>query len=100
MAPIPKFCGQYPARQNREFIQYFVYPPFALTTAATLLGMLSIKLLHTSGEILPHSLTTCSHNSFIPLGSTSYPARVRFRCCHKCSMGLRSGDCAGHSSTS
>src|SRR3954454_6489467 len=64
------------------------------------LGMLSIKFIQTSSAILSHSTSTRSHSSRKPLGSVSYSDSLFFKYCHRCSMGLRSGDCGGHSNTS
>ena len=80
-------------------IYYLVWPPFAFKTASILLGMLSIRFWHTSGEIAFHSSLTLSHNSWTPLGGVSYWQRCHFRCSQRCLIGFRSGDWAGQDKT-
>ena len=48
--------------------QYFVYPPLAFNTAATLCGMLSISSLHFSWEVLYHTFPALSQSSFTLVG--------------------------------
>ena len=61
--------------------------------------MLSMSLWHVSEGIPFHSSTTLSHNSCTPFGGLGYCCSAFFKCIHRCSMGLRSGDCAGQIST-
>ena len=76
--------------------QYFVYPPLALITAATLLGMLSTKSLQTNCGMASHSFSTLSHSSNIPPGGVGCPPSLLLRCHQSCLTRLRPGDCAGH----
>ena len=78
------------------YYQCLVYPPFALNTAWTLLGILSISFWHSSTDIPSHTTWILSHSSWIPLGGFSCLASLLFRQPQRCSMGLRSGDYAGH----
>ena len=61
--------------------------------------MLSIRFWHVSGVISFHSSATLSHNSCTPFGGVEYSFNFCFKCTHKCSMGLRSGDWAGQTRT-
>ena len=76
-----------------------VWPPFSLTTASILLGMLSIRFWHIFGLISFHSSTTLSHNSWTPLAGILYCWSCHLRWFQRCSIGFKSGDWAGHSST-
>ena len=61
------------------------------------LGILSTILQQILGDISFHSVSIrCSRLKML-VGSVSYFASCCLKCCHKCSMGFRSGDCAGHS---
>src|SRR3979490_2266278 len=82
--------------QRIVYYQYLVWPILAFSTASILLGILSIKFWHTSAGILSHSASTLSHNSNIPPGGVSYSPNLLLVCSQRCSIGLRSGDCAGH----
>ena len=66
---------------NRVFgcYQYLVWPPFALSTAWILLGMLPINFWHSSAGIFSHSTWLLSCNSWIPLGGCSYSASLLLR---------------------
>ena len=76
-----------------------VWPPFSLITASMHLGILSMRFWHTSDAILFHSSTNLSHNSCTSLGGLLYMQSCCLRCSQRCSMGLRSRDCAGHDRT-
>src|SRR3979490_718770 len=52
-------------------------------------------LTHFSRYIIPLA-STLSHNSNIPPGGVSYSPNLLLMCSQRCSIGLRSGDCAGH----
>src|SRR5262245_21858830 len=86
-------------RWTSDSFHHLVYPPFASNTAPTRRGMLSISLVHSWVEIPSHSASTRAHSSSMLVGSFLYAASRCLRCCHRCSIGFRSGDCAGHSST-
>src|SRR4051812_3066150 len=64
-------CRSIFKKLTTDFIQYFVYPPFAFNTVATCLGMLSIRSIHTCIGIFSHSACTCSQSLWIPTGSVS-----------------------------
>ena len=68
--------------------------------ASTHLWMLSISPWHTSGFILLHFSCTLSQSSKTPWEGTSYSPNFLFRWVLRCSIGFRSGDCAGHNKTS
>ena len=68
-------------------------------SAAEILLMLSIRFWHTSNPILSQSTCTLSHSSKIPAGAFSYSPSLFLRWFHRCSMGLISGDWAGHGRT-
>ena len=55
---------------------------------------------HISGGMEFHSSTNLFHKSCAPFGEVSYLWSCHLICSHRCSMGLRSGDCAGHGRTS
>ena len=76
---------------------YSILPPrLAFNTAKILLGILSIRFGHTFSPILSHSTYILSYNSRIPTGTLLYCPSLFLRRFHRCSMGLSSGDCAGH----
>ena len=62
--------------------------------------MFSISLWHISGVIWSHSSATLFHNPWTPFGGVGYSLNLFFKCTHKCSIRLRSGDWAGHGITS
>ena len=73
------------------------YFPFDFSTAAIRLSILSMSLIQKSCGIASHCFSTRSQSSCIPFGGSSYSLSFCFKCLHKCSMGLRSGDRAGQS---
>lgn len=56
------------------------------------LNQISTNLLWNSLSFHLHPLPKLKHTS----RRTSYALSCYFGCCHRCSIGLRSGDCAGH----
>jgi len=64
------------------FCQYLVLPSLAFITGPTLLGMLLIRFLQTSFDILSHSTFTWSQSSCTPAGGTLYSLSCHLRCCH------------------
>ena len=82
--------------QKSNLFQYLVYSPLAFNIAAMCLCIFSIKPMQTSVGILSHSIWMRSQSSCMLSGSVSYLASCFLRCCHRCSIGLRSRDCAGY----
>ena len=72
--------------------------PLASTTALILFGMLSIKLLHKSGEISFQRCSNCSHNCSTLLNGP-FEWILHLINHHKFSIGFKSGDFAGKSIT-
>ena len=62
--------------------------------------MLSIHLWHSATSIFSHSTCTLFQSSVMPFAGSGYFASLLLRRNHRCSMGLRSGDWAGHTMTS
>ena len=85
------FCSHHMSRNY--YILVLCMFPLAFTTAEILLGILSIRFWHTSSPILSHSTCTLSHKSRNPAGALS---NLFLRWFNRFSMGLRSGDWAGH----
>uniref|UniRef100_A0A3P8S0T8 Uncharacterized protein n=1 Tax=Amphiprion percula TaxID=161767 RepID=A0A3P8S0T8_AMPPE len=81
-------------------VQYDVGPPFAARTASTLLGRLSTRFRSVFMGIIDHS----SRSSFVRSHTDVGPEGLALSLCsnssQRCSMGLRSGLCAGQSSSS
>ena len=82
---------------NNKPIQYLVGRPREAITASQRLGMDSMRVQIKPGSILPHSSYKWAFNSswleWI-CRPTAFPSSFQ-----RCSMGLRSGDCAGHGRT-
>ena len=77
-----------------------MYPPLVSMTDWHLLCIALIYFWHSSAVIAYQTADTLSQSSFIPAGGLSYPLNNRrFNKSHIFSMGLRSGDCDGHSIT-
>ena len=77
-------------------IWYIVWLLPVLITACMYLGILYMRFWHTSGAISFHSSTNLSHNTYTPLGEILYLENCQLTCFHRCSIWLRSGDCAGN----
>ena len=77
--------------------QYFVEPPFAAITAASLSEYVSTSFAHLETEIFAHSSLQNSSSSARLDGECLWTAI--FKSCHRCSMGFRSGLWLGHSYT-
>jgi hypothetical protein len=60
------------------------------------LCMLLYKFLHSSGVIEVQQSSISSYNSSTPLGCVSFWFNWCFKVAHKCSIGFKFGDCAGH----
>lgn len=71
-----------------------VGPPSALITAAIIFGIV-LNLWHSSFDTLFHSCWWMCFSSSLDV--IEWPLILRFGILHRCSMGFRSGDCAGHS---
>ena len=78
-----------------QFNQNELCPPLALAISSIRLGMVFTKFLQISGDILSHILTMVSRYSFMLFGEAFLTSRLTWS--HKCSIGFKSGDCAGHS---
>ncbi len=77
--------------------QYFVEPPFAAITAASLLGYVFISFAHTETEIFAHSSLQNSSSSVRLDGHCLWTAI--FKSCHRFSIGFRFGLWLGYSNT-
>ena len=77
--------------------QYFVEPPFAAITAASLLGYVSISLAHLATGMLAHSSRT-KLLQLLQDGWFRWCTAI-FKSYHRFSIGLRSGLWLGHSKT-
>ena len=78
--------------------QYFVGHPFDSTTTRHLLGMLATSVSSSSEVITRYqAFTNSSIGAFFVFGL--FWATLTLICCHRFSMGLRSGHCAGHGDT-
>ncbi|KAH7027158.1 hypothetical protein BKA57DRAFT_254096 [Linnemannia elongata] len=76
-------------------MMYRVCLPRALLTAASLFGMLLMRFRQNSTGILYHSAAMRLHSSSQLVGLIEYFPSWIFKYFHMCSIGLRSGDCAG-----
>ena len=80
-----------------ELQNILVFPPFTLMTSCTPAGMDSTSLLKTWwASLSQQDLTMFQRASCDVTESLAFSV---FKCPHKCSMGLRSGDCGGKSMT-
>ena len=76
--------------------QYLVYPPRLSITACIRLGILSTSLLMLRWPILRHSYCSAVASTSRFDGWTSWLLTARSRASHACSIGLQSGEYAGH----
>ena len=83
-------------RKNSETpkYMYLLCPPFAAKTARQRRLMLQISFLMSCNGILTHS--ACNARSRSPMLTSWCSLTLRPKWSHKCSMGERSGDLAGH----
>ena len=75
-------------------------PPFAAITASTLLGKVSTRCWNIAVGICFHSATRALVRSGTDVGQLGLTHNQHSNSSQRCSMGLRSGLCAGQSSTS
>ncbi|XP_058230352.1 uncharacterized protein LOC131343021 isoform X2 [Hemibagrus wyckioides] len=81
-------------------VQYDVSPPFAAITASTLLGRLSTRFRSVFMGIFDHSSRSTFVRSHTDFGREGLALSLRSNSSQRCSIGLRSGLCAGQSSSS
>ncbi|XP_058258308.1 uncharacterized protein LOC131361290 isoform X2 [Hemibagrus wyckioides] len=86
--------------KNIRLVQYDVGPPFAAITASTLLGRLSTRFRSVFMGIFDHSSRSAFVRSHTDVGREGLALSLRSNSSQRCSIGLRSGLCAGQSSSS
>ena len=86
--------------ESNGWFQYFLYSSFVFNTTATFPDIPLMKSTQKSFGIRTNSVTIPTYSSRMPRGTVSCPVNFFFKCCHKFSIGLRSGDCTDHSRTS